>query len=386
MKYIDRIVSESIKKNFPFYSVTVITGPRQSGKTTLCKHLFPDYDYVNLEQSALREIISSNPQGFISGVKKGVIIDEAHYLPELFSYIQVEVDNHPEKHFILTGSSNFALLQQIAQSLAGRADSYTLLPFSIQEIKEKVSEMATLELLFQGLYPAAYSQDQFPERLYFNYYNTYIERDLHRLINVKNLSLFQLFIRLCAGRVSSECNLSALTNETGVSVPTLREWMSIMEASYIIFKLQPYHANINKRLVKTPKIYFYDTGILCFLLGIENVKQLETHPLRGAIFENLVVSEFMKSRLNKGKMPNSYFYRDSRGTEIDLVQVVANDLHFYEVKSSQTFNAKFFDNIKKVSKLFGDQVTKTAVIYDGEETMHSQLNGIYNFRQFPFDK
>ena len=385
MKYIDRIISKSIRKSFPFYCVTVITGPRQSGKTTLCKHLFPDYEYVNLEQSAMREIVQSNPQQFVSNVKKGVIIDEAHYLPELFSYIQVEVDEHPEKHFVLTGSSNFALLQQITQSLAGRADLYTLTPFSIQEIKNEISEMNTYELLFKGLYPAAYSQNQFPERLYFNYYNTYIERDVRQLINVKNLSLFQLFIRVCAGRVGSECNLSAMTNEIGVSVPTLREWMSVLEASYIVFRLQPYHANISKRLVKTPKIYFYDTGILCFLLGIENPKQLETHPLHGAIFENLVVAEFVKSRLNEGKMPNFYFYRDSRGTEIDLVQTVADNLHFYEIKSSQTFNTKFFDNIKKVSKLFEARVTKAAVIYDGKETLQAQLNGIYNFRQFPFE-
>lgn len=385
MEYVNRNITESIRKGIPYFRVTVVTGPRQSGKTTLCKHIFPDYDYVNLEQVATREIIGNNPKAFIDGVKKGVIVDEAHYLPELFSYIQVEVDEHPEKRFVLTGSSNFAMLERVTQSLAGRADLFTLTPFSLQEMRKKVSEMTTNELLFRGLYPAAYVHDEFPDRLYSNYYDTYIERDVHQLINVKNMSLFQLFIRLCAGRVGSECNYSALANETGVSVPTLREWTSILEASYIIFKLQPYHANISKRLVKTPKIYFYDTGILCFLLGIEDPKQLETHPLRGAIFENLVVSEFIKLRLNEGKQPNCYFYRDSRGIEIDLVQTFANDLHFYEIKSSQTFSQRFFDNIEKVVPLFGDRVKKSAVIYDGNDTLKSEMNGIYNFRQIPFE-
>ncbi|MBO4282912.1 MAG: ATP-binding protein [Bacteroidales bacterium] len=385
MGYINRTITDSIIKGAQYFGVTAITGPRQSGKTTLCKHIFPDYDYVNLEQLTTRDTIQRNPIAFINNVKKGMIIDEAQLLPELFSYIQVAVDEHPDRRFVITGSSNFSMLQNITQSLAGRVDLYTLPPLSIREIPDVVSGMTTDELLYKGLYPAAYANGTYSERLYSNYYNTYIERDVRQLIKVSNLSAFQLFIRLCAGRVGSECNLSSLTNETGVSSPTLKEWLSILEASYIVFKLQPYHANISKRLVKTPKIYFYDTGVLCFLLGIENAKQLETHPLRGAIFENLVITEFVKSRLNEGRMPNFHFYRDCRGTEIDLVQTVANELYFYEIKSSQTFNAKFFDNIKSVSKIFGDRVTKSAVIYDGRDTIESEVNGLYNFRNIPFE-
>ena len=383
MGYINRTITESIKNVLPFFRVIVITGARQVGKTTLCKSIFENYEYVNLEINEVRDAIKQEPRRFVNEVKEGVVIDEAHLLPELFSYIQVEVDEHPEKRFVITGSSNFAMLAQVTQSLAGRAALFTLPPLSMSETRELTEDMTKEELMFHGLYPASFVSKMPVEYLYSNYYNTYIERDVHQLINVKNMSLFKLFIRLCAGRVGSECNYDALCNETGVSAPTLKEWLSILEASYIVFKLQPYHANISKRLVKTPKIYFYDTGILCFLLGIENAKQLETHPLRGAIFENLVVTEFIKSRLNEGKMPNFYFYRDSRGTEIDLVQTVANDLYFYEIKSSQTFNAKFYDNIKSVSKIFGDRVTKSAVIYDGKETIRAEVNGLYNFRNLP---
>ena len=384
MEIIDRTITESIRKLLPFFRVIVVTGARQVGKTTLCKHIFPEFDYVNLEQSTTREFIANKPQDFLDSVKTGVVIDEAHNMPELFSSIQVEVDKNPQKRFVLTGSSNFALLEKVTQSLAGRAALFNLPPLSVAETIELVRDMPTKELLFHGLYPASFASDMPTDFLYSNYYNTYIERDVHKLINLRNLSQFQLFIRLCAGRVGSECNFASLSNETGVSAPALREWMSILEASYILFRLQPYHANISKRLVKTPKIYFYDTGILCFLLGIENANQLETHPLRGAVFENFVVAEFVKTRLNAGKAPNFFFYRDSRGTEIDLVQTVANELHFYEIKSSTSFNARFLDNIKKVSPLFGDRVTKSAVIYDGRDTLPTEIEGIFNWRQMPW--
>lgn len=383
MEYIYRTISESIRKVLPFFRVIVITGARQVGKTTLCKSIFPEFEYINLEINEVRDAIRQEPRRFVSDVKNGMVIDEVHLYPELLSYIQVEVDEHPEKRFVITGSSNFAMLAQVTQSLAGRAALFTLPPLSMLETRELIKDMPKEKLMFHGLYPASFVTEMPVEYLYSNYYNTYIERDVHQLINVKNMSLFKLFMRLCAGRVGSECNFSALSNETGVSVPTIKEWLSILEASYIVFKLQPFHANISKRLVKTPKIYFYDTGILCFLLGIENAKQLETHPLRGAIFENLVITEFVKSRLNEGKMPNFYFYRDSRGSEIDLVQTVANELYFYEIKSSQTFNAKFFDNIKSVSNIFGDRVTKSAVIYDGKETIKSEVNGLFNYRNLP---
>lgn len=378
---IPRTISESILNAFKFYPVLAITGARQVGKTTLCKHLFPQFRYVNLEDLSTREMIADDMKKFVNGVQDGVVIEEIHHLPELFSYIQVAVDNNRNKRFILTGSSNLAMMQHLSQSLAGRVAVFTLPPLSVAEIQEQIQSFSTDELLFKGLYPAGYSLQIPPELLYANYYNTYIERDVRQLINVKNLTLFQKFIRLCAGRAGSECNMSALSNEVGVSVPTINEWLSILEASYIIFKLPPFYDNIGKRLTKTPKYYFYDTGILCFLLGIENPGQLETHPLRGGIFENLIVAEFFKARFNKGKQPNCYFYRDSKGTEIDLLQLLGNEVNMFEIKSSQTFNAKYFDNINKVSAILGDRVQRTAVVYDGEDTRQSEQAGIYNWRE-----
>lgn len=381
MEVLYRTISKSIEKALPYYSVIVVTGSRQVGKTTLCKHLFPQYPYVNLEDVPTREHIADDIKKFINGVGEGIIIDEIHHLPELFSYIQVAVDENRDKKFILTGSSNFSLLQNITQSLAGRAALFTLPPFSMEEIAVQIEPMTTNAILFKGFYPAGYSLLTPPQMLYANYYNTYIERDVHQLINIKNLSLFQKFIRLCAGRVGSECNQSALSSEVGVSSPTINEWLSILEASYIIFKLQPYYENLGKRLVKSPKYYFYDTGLLCFLLGIETPEQLETHPLRGGIFENMVVAEFVKKRLNEGKQPNCYFYRDSSGVEIDLLQVFGNEIDMYEIKSSQTFTAKFFDNINKVSKLFGERVKRSAVIYDGADMSQTDIKGIFNYKR-----
>lgn len=380
MNVLYRTISKSIEKALPYYSVIVVTGSRQVGKTTLCKHLFPQFPYVNLEDVPTRELIADDIKKFINGVKEGIVIDEIHHLPELFSYIQVAVDENPAKKFILTGSSNFSLLQNITQSLAGRVALFTLTPFSMEEIAGLIEPMFTNAILFKGFYPAGYSLQTPPELLYANYYNTYIERDVRQLINVKNLSLFQKFIRLCAGRVGSECNQSALSNEVGVSSPTINEWLSILEASYIIFKLPPFYENLGKRLVKSPKYYFYDTGLLCFLLGIETPEQLETHPLRGGIFENMVVAEFVKKRLNEGKQPNCYFYRDSSGVEIDILQLFGNEVDMYEIKSSQTFTAKFFDSIEKVSKLFGERVKRSALIYDGANMSETEKKGIFNYK------
>lgn len=377
---VNRIISKSIFNAFQYYPVIVITGARQVGKTTLCKHLFPHFQYVNLEDLSMREMIADDMKKFVNSVQEGIVIDEVHHLPELFSYIQVAVDNDRSKRFILTGSSNLAMMQHVSQSLAGRVAVFTLPPLSIFELQEHIQSFSTNELLFKGLYPAGYSLQIPSNLLYANYYNTYIERDVRQLINVKNLTLFQKFIRLCAGRAGSEGNMSALSNEVGVSVPTINEWLSILETSYIIFKLPPFYDNIGKRLIKTPKYYFYDTGILCFLLGIENPKQLDTHPLRGGIFENLIVAEFFKARLNEGKHPNFYFYRDSKGVEIDLIQLFGDEVHLHEIKSSQTFQSKFFDNINKISAILGDRVKSTSVIYDGDEMRESKRAGIYNWR------
>lgn len=378
--YINRTITESIEKARSFYQVITIIGPRQSGKTTLCKELFSDYTYINLEDVALREQISGDIKRFLNNHTDNLIIDEAHYIPELFSYIQVLVDENADRHFVLTGSSNFAMLHNITQSLAGRTAMFTILPFSLQEISEFITDKPTDSILINGFYPALFTKKIPHELFYGNYYSTYVERDVRQLINIKNIQLFQTFIRLCAGRVGSECNISALANEVGVSSPTINEWLSILEASFIVFKLPPYYENMGKRLIKTPKIFFYDVGLLCYLLGIEDEKQLSTHPLRGGIFENMVICELMKSRMNQGKASNLYFYRDSSRVEVDVLQTFGNDFSAYEIKSAQTFNNNFFKNLKLIQDIFNQRVTHSTVIYDGQEESFSQTLAIWNFR------
>lgn len=379
MNYIYRSISKSILDAIQYYSVITITGPRQVGKTTLCKNLFPNYTYINLEHPAQRIIIEQDIEAFFANSNTHLIIDEVHHLPQMLSYIQVLVDENPDRKFILTGSSNFALLHQITQSLAGRTALFTLLPFAQSELSG-TKDISTDQLLYQGFYPAIYTKNTPASMLYRDYYNTYVERDIHQLLKVKNLQAFQTFIRLCAGRVGSECNFSSLSNDVGVSVPTITEWVSILQASYIVWKLPPYFANINKRLVKTPKLYFYDTGLLCYLLGIENVQQLKNHPLRGSIFENMVLNEVLKSRFNQGKDNNLCFYRENKGSEVDLVSPQSNKLSIMEIKSAKTFTKDFMRGIKHLEDILGEDIVRSCVVYDGDLESPTLMRGIYNFR------
>lgn len=383
MTLIDRKISDEIKELRTFYPVITITGPRQSGKTTLCKTLFPDYAYYNLEDAEIRERIKADPKGFINENSGGIIIDEAHHYPELFSLIQVTVDHEPDRRFILTGSSNFALLQNITQSLAGRTVLLTLLPLSLHELGGIVKETSTNALILNGGYPHIWAIPNYPRYAFYkNYYATYVERDVRQIINIKDISLFQKFIRLCAGRIGTECNASNLSNEVGVSSNTIQSWFSILAASYVAYQLPPYFANIGKRLIKTPKFYFYDVGLACYLLGIENEQQLNTHPLRGSLFENMVINEAMKNRLNKGKDPSLYFYKDKSQNEVDLIHIQGNELYAYEIKSSQTYNNEFYKGISYIKGLLGDKITRSALIYDGAVAINSQENGAINFRDF----
>lgn len=378
-----RRLTDEIKRLIVHFPVITITGPRQSGKTTLCKELFPDYVYINLEDAALREQIQRDTKGFLEKYPKKLIIDEAHHYPELFSYIQVLVDPDPERRFILTGSSNFSLLANITQSLAGRTAILNLLPLSLRELGEnRISGLSAETLILNGGYPAIWSKGVPRDALYRNYYTTYIERDVRQIINVKDMTLFQTFIRLCAGRIGTEFNASALSGEVGTSVNTITSWLSTLAASYVAYMLPPYFANIGKRLVKANKIYFYDTGLACYLLGIENEEQLATHPAKGALFENMVVNEAMKNRLNRGKDPNLFFYRDKSQKEVDLLHTQANEIYAYEIKSAQSFHKEFFKGIDYLKGIFGDRLTRTAVIYDGRDEMHTEQNGVYNFRNF----
>lgn len=382
MALIKRKLEQVVRDMIPYFKIITITGPRQSGKTTLCKQIFPDYAYVNLEDIAVREQAATDPKAFLSTFTSGVIIDEAQNYPDLFSYLQVVSDANPERHYIITGSSNFSLLENITQSLAGRSAVLTLLPLSLEEINETANEISTDTLLLNGSYPAVWAGVQPRHLLYPNYYTTYVERDVRRIVNVTNLRDFQTFIRLSAGRIGTEFNASALSNAVGVSVKTIQSWLSILTASYITFTLSPFYENIGKRLIKAPKLYFFDTGLLCYLLGIENEVQLASHPLRGAIFENYIVAEAYKQLMNKGKEPTLYFYRDSSQHEVDLLHQKGYQYEVYEIKSSQTFTREFLGGLHYLGKLLGERLSHSAVIYAGEEQLDIPIDGIINYRNF----
>ncbi len=375
MDYIYRNITPAVERGAKYFPVVVVTGPRQSGKSTLCRHIFADYSKYNLEDIALRESIMLDPKGFLKSCGNNVIIDEAQHLPELLSYLQIEVDENQDRRFVLTGSSNFALMESITQSLPGRAVMFTLLPMSLDELGE-YSTKSIEELMYNGFYPSVVTDKRPADLFYPNYYTTYIERDVRQIKNLADIGMFQKFIRLIAGRTGCEMNASQLANETGVSSPTIKSWMSLLEASYIAFLLPPYYANLNKRLTKTPKVYFYDTGLLCFLLGIENPQQLVSHPLKGAIFENMAVVELLKKRFNQGKLSNLYFYRENSGREVDIIREEGDKLDAFEVKSSQTFNKAFMKNLTYLRELMGEKIRNTCVVYNGENIPPN----VYNIR------
>lgn len=356
----------------------MITGPRQTGKTTLCRHLFGDYAYYNLEDMALKRKIASDPKGFLSSCERRVIIDEVQQIPELLSYIQLTVDEDSERHFVLTGSNNFALMESITQSLAGRACLFTLMPLSISEVTDVCGDVSVNEIMLRGFFPGAVLKTIPPEIFYANYYTTYIERDVRQVKNITDIGAFQQMMHLLAGRTGSEMNASALAGETGISAPTIRSWNSVLETSYLTYPLRPYFANISKRLVKSPKVYFVDTGLLCFLLDIKSVEQLAVHPLRGAVFENLVVNEMLKTEFNAGHLPQVYFYRENAGREVDIVKEDAGQLSLFEVKSSSTFNPSFTANMSYLRKLLGDKIKSSALIYTGDNIPPD----VYNYKRF----
>lgn len=376
---INRNLQEAILNTFPYFPVITITGPRQSGKTTLCKNLFSDIPYINLETTSVREQIMKDTVSFLDNYPSGLIIDEAHNYPELFSYIQVAVDENPDRKYILTGSSNFSLLEKITQSLAGRTALFTLLPFSLRELDDLTQNVTTDSLILRGGYPAIWAKNTPINMFCSNYYTTYIERDVRQIINLQDITSFQRFIRLVAGRIGTECNASALANEVGVTSKTITNWFSVLAASYIIYLLPPYYENISKRLIKTPKVYFYDTALACYLLGIEDEKQLDLHPLRGSLFENMVINEALKERMNIGKDPNLFFFRDAH-REVDLIHLQGNELSIYEIKSSKTYHKEFYKGIDYLKGIFGDRINRSALIFDGELEMRTIHNGAYNFR------
>ena len=372
-KYIQRSISEKLLEVHQYYPVTVITGPRQSGKTSLCKHLFPEYNYVNLEDLSKRAIAHDDPTSFIRSLGSKAIIDEVQNVPELLSMIQVYVDENPELKYVLTGSSNFKLLHSVSQSLAGRAGLFTLLPLSLKEMDLSEKEIPTGQLLTRGQYPGIISNGIPAEIFYPNYYTTYVERDVRDIMNLKSILKFDTVVRLIAARTGSEFNASQISKEAGVSSVTVSEWLSILEVSYITFTLKPFHANIPKQLTKMPKVYFHDTGLLCYLLGIETEEQFLSSPMKGAIFENMVISELMKSRYNAGRIPDMSFYRERSGKEVDAIVTEKGKRHLYEIKAGATYRKDYSANMDYLATQI-PSVDQTTVVYDGPSVPPSIIN------------
>ncbi|PLB87087.1 AAA family ATPase [Dysgonamonadaceae bacterium] len=332
------------------FKAVAVTGPRQSGKTTLVKNVFKEKAYVNLENPDLRQFAREDPRGFLSNYPDGAILDEVQRVPELFSYLQQILDEKEQNgSFILTGSNNFLLNSNISQSLAGRVGYLFLLPLDIGEINPGAN--MSNQLIFKGGYPEIYQKDIDPKKYYDNYIRTYVERDVRLLKNITDLYTFERFLRLCAGRTGQLLNMSSLAADVGVDVKTIGSWLGVLEASFIAFRLYPYHENYNKRIVKMPKLYFYDTGLASALMGIEDVSQLNIHPLRGGLFENLVVVDFLKRLYNNGKQNNLYFWRDNIGNEVDLLIKKGANRYPVEIKSAQTISDEFFKGIRYWNKL-----------------------------------
>jgi len=367
---IQRQISGHLQKMLTKFPIVSLTGPRQSGKTTLLKSVFTQYKYFNLERIDIRDIIMSDPMGFLIDTGPFVIFDEAQNLPELFSYIQVVSDDRNiNGQYILSGSQSFILNNHISQSLAGRVSINNLFPFDITELNQ-VIDCDVKQTILKGFYPRLHDQKIEPEDFYPSYLQTYIERDIRTLKAVENLQNFSRFLGLCAGRIGQILNLTSLANDAGIAVNTAKSWLSLLEASYIVFLVQPYFNNFNKRIIKSPKIYFYDTGVACSLLRISNSEILRTHYLYGALFENLVISEMLKCQSHRGKRPSVFYWRESNGTEIDCIVDKGNkEINAIEIKGGQTFNPGYLKNLK----LFPDsnelyKISKF-VVYPGQSSL-----------------
>ena len=354
------------------FKAVAVVGPRQSGKTTLVQKVFDSKPYVNLENPDIRRFAMEDPRGFLSNYPHGAILDEIQRVPELFSYLQQILDEQQASGmFILTGSNNFLLQESISQSLAGRVGYLFLLPLTINEIG--VREKSANGIIFKGCYPALYNNSTDAARFYANYIRTYVERDVRLIKNINDLYVFERFLRLCAGRIGQLLNMSSLASEVGVDVKTISSWIGVLEASFIILRLQPYHKNFNKRIVKMPKLYFYDTGLAVALLGIESIEHLAFHSSRGSLFENMAIVDFLKRRYNRGKSNNLFFWRDSKGNEIDLLIETGNSWTPVEIKSGQTLSEDSFRGIQFWNKLTD---TKGGCLVYGGDTTQKRSNGI----------
>lgn len=385
MQQIQRDIQPLIEQALQKYPIVALTGPRQSGKTTLCKILRPNYAYVNLEDLSMRGFALKDPKGFLETYKSGVIIDEIQYVPDLFSYLQVYTDERQQNgEYLITGSQNFLMMERISQSLAGRVALFNLLPLSITELRtSSLLPENWEEAIFHGGYPRKWIQKIESADFYENYLRTYVERDIRLIKNINNLDLFQKFIQLLAGRVGQQFNQLSLGNELGIDNKTVNAWMNLLEVSFIAFRLQPYYQNFGKRVVKTPKVYFYDTGLLAFLLGIRSANQIQLHFAKGALFENFAIVERTKYAWNFKSQEKFFYWRDVTGNELDLIIERGLNLIAVEIKAGKTINNDFFKGLQMFSKMA--RSAQTILIYGGnqsQERSETKVLGVYDLHSF----
>ncbi|MFN3999770.1 ATP-binding protein [Algoriphagus sp.] len=386
MNVINRHIYKAIREYQDKYPILALTGPRQSGKTTLLKKLFPDYRYVSLENPDARDFALKDPNGFLAEYNDQMIFDEVQQAPAIFSYLQTLVDSRPDRMggFILSGSQNFHLMERITQSLAGRVALFKLFPLDIQELKDaNLLAEDPFDQLLHGFYPALYDRKISPGVFYSNYVQTYVNRDVTELMTVKDLRQFQNFLSLCAARAGQLLNLSALANETGISQPTAKSWLSALESSYITFQLYPYHKNFSKRVVKTPKLYFYDTGLLAFLLKIKNRETLLTHPVKGALFENMIIAEFHKQMHHGYQNQSPWFWRDNHGDEVDLLLDQGLSLDIFEIKASETILTENFKGLTKFEQISDIPLNTKGLINTGDLNQKRSHGHVISWRDFP---
>lgn len=382
---IDRNIAPLLLRLASQYPVMTLTGPRQSGKTTLAKALFPGKPYVTLEDPDIRRFAGDDPRGFLAQYPGGAIFDEIQRAPELPSYLQGMVDANPKPgQFILTGSQQFELMTQVTQSLAGRTGILRLLPLTLAEVQRFDKKASTPDLgstLLKGFYPRIYDQRLDPSQALADYFSTYVERDLRQLAAVHDLQRFERFVRLCAGRSGQLLNLVSLGNDAGVSQPTARAWIDLLQTSFIVYLLPPWHTNTGKRLVKSPKLYFYDVGLACWLLGLRTAAQVSRDPLWGSLFENFIIMEALKDRLNAGESAEMYFYRDSEGNEVDLLLPTGGKLHAIEIKAGATINPDYFKGLKTFSAHHPQALASGNVVFGGVQGQHRSDWPVYSWQQ-----
>lgn len=378
--YLNRTMEGILKEAAKYFSVISVTGPRQSGKSTLLKYLFPNVPKYSLKDVNVREFAEHDPVAFLHQHPGGMFIDEVQKVPQLLEYIQGIVDDNPDCQFLLTGSSNFELLHSLSESLPGRAGVYELLPMTYHETESTMGEMSLNEFLYSGLYPAICAKKNKARLFYPSYVKTYLERDVRDLLKIKDQMQFMKFMKLCAARVGSVFNASEIAGQLGVDGKTVTSWLSVLQASYLVTLLPPYYENISKRLVKSPKLYFNDPGLACFLLDIESPRQLERDKMRGAIFENYVVMEVIKHRYNRGLLDGVYFYRDSNQNEVDILLKEEGEITAIEVKSSMTYHSSFEDSISKLAEWIKTPISNKLIVYTGDFENTTANIKVLNYR------